>query len=336
MINGHASGEALTRPILDALMKDKNLITPPPVTAKKPVEAQKVPEDLLKFAGIYAKSTAPFKIVFNKDKNGFEIYPLEPAKKEKRSGGENAAADKNNNEVKDGKIHAAPVIAYVYNAGFFHNFEKEAKCYFAEIDGRQYLVQHKIKTYGVDTIEYQKLDEIKDPVSFKTDIAGKAWLVRNEKPYVLAGSIGIAKTDFYEELPGYVNFAGVKKIENPEYAGIAVAVFRDQADLRLIDMNGETCIKTNYGLCSPADSARKLITGVNRVVIKSENYNEWLRVEKGAIVNFDKPQKGRIIVVTEENAIYDSVVDKDEIYAPEGSFIFCAGTAGDLFKIIAR
>jgi hypothetical protein len=185
-------------------------------------------------------------------------------------------------------------------------------------------------------IEYQKLDEIKDPVSFKTDITGKAWLVRNEKPYVLAGSIGIAKTDFYEELPGYVNLAGVKKIETPGYAGIAVAAFRDQADLSLIDMNGETWIKTNYGLCSPADSARKLMTGINRVVIKVENYNEWLRVEKGAIVNFDKPQKGRIIVVTEENAIYDSVVDKDEIYAPEGSFIFCAGTAGDLFKIIAR
>lgn len=330
MVNSHASGEALTRPILDGLMKDKNLITPPPVKAKKPVEPQKIPEEMLKFAGIYAKDMAPVKVSFNKDGNGIEIYPLEPIDKEKKSG------DKNKAGGKDAKAPGAPPQAYVYNDGLFHDFEKDEKYYFTQIDGRQYFVAHKIKTYGVDMIVCQKLDEIKDPVSFKTEITGKAWLVRNEKPYVLAGCVAIGKTDLYAELPGYVNFAGVKKIETPGYAAIAGSAFRDQADLCLIDMNGETWIKSNYGLCSPADGARKLIPGINRVVIKAENYNEWLRVEKGAIVNFEKPQKGRIIVVTEEKAIYDSVVDKDEIYAPEGSFIFCAGTAGDIFKIIAR
>jgi CubicO group peptidase (beta-lactamase class C family) len=333
MVNSHASGEALTRPILDALMKDKNLITPPPVTAKKPVEPQKVHEGLLKFAGIYAKDMAPIKVSFNKDNNGIEISPLKPLKpadKEKKSGDKNKAAGK------DAPPPAAPPLAYVYNDGLFHDFEKDEKYYFTEIDGRSYFVAHKIKTYGVDMIICQKLDEIKNPVSFKTDITGKAWLVRNEKPYVLAGCIAIGNTDLYAELPGYVNFAGIKKIETPQYASIAGTVFRDQADLSLIDVNGETWIKSNYGLCSPADGARKLMTGINRVVIKSENYNEWLKVEKGAIVNFEKPQKGRIIVVTEEKAIYDSVADKDEIYAPEGSFIFLAGTAGDLFKVNAR
>jgi CubicO group peptidase (beta-lactamase class C family) len=332
MVNGHVSGETLTRPILDALMKDKNLINPPPVKAEKPVEAQKIPADMQKFAGIYAKSSAPFKITFNKDGNGFDIYPLTPINKDRKNENNKKESNKDKNE----KPAVEPIISYTYNGGIFHNFEKESKCYFTVIDGRQYLVLHKIKTYGVDVIEYQKLDEIKEPVSLKTDITANEWLVRNEQPYILAGCVGIAKTDFYEELPGYINFAGVKKIETPDYASIAVNVFRDQFDLRLINMNGETWIKYSYTLFSPAAGARKLINGINRVIIKSEGYNQWLKVDKGAVVSFEKPAKGRIIVLAKEEAIYDSVTNKDEIYAPEGSYIFFAGAPGDIFKIIAK
>ena len=330
MINGHASGETLTRPILDALMKDKGLIIPKPVTAKKPAEPQKVPEHFLKFAGIYAKDMGPFSIAFNKSGDGIDITPLEAADNQKKDGGEKQQS------AKEVKVHSAPALSYVYNDGFFCDNAKDEKYYFAEFGGRQYLVAHKIKTYGVDNIIYQKLDENKNGVAFKKDIAGKRWLPRNEKSHILAKTVGVGKTEFYKELPGYVNFAGLKKIETPEYASIAGTAFRDQSELRLVDMNGETWLKTGYNLLSPAESARKLIPGVNRVVIKTENYNEWLRVEKGAIVNFEKPEGGRIIVTTDDEAIYDSVVDKDEIYAPEGSFIFCAGTAGDIFKIIAR
>ena len=330
MINGHISGETLTRPILDALMKDKGLITPKPVTAKKPVEAQKVPEHLLKFAGIYAKDMGPFSIAFNKDGNGIDITPLEAADNEKKDGGEKRET------VKEAKAPSAPVLSYVYNDGLFYDNAKDEKYYFVEFGGSQYLVAHKIKTYGVDSIVYQKLGENKNGVAFKKDISGNRWLVRNEKPYILAKAVGVGKAEFYKELPGYVNFAGLKKIETPEYASIAGRAFRDQSELRLIDMNGETWLKMGYNLLSPAESVRKLIPGVNRVVIKTENYNEWLRVGKGAIVSFEKPSQGRIIVTTDDEAIYDSVTDKDEFYAPEGSFIFFAGTAGDVFKVIAR
>ena len=332
MVNGHASGESLTRPILDALMKDKNLVTPPPPKAEKPVEAQKIPADILKFAGLYAKNMEPFKITFNKDENGFDIYPLTPIAKDKENGVNKEPLEKDKNK----KTAVEAVISYVYNGGIFHNFEKESKCYFTVINGRQYLVLHKIKNYGVDIIEYQKLDEIKNPVSLKTDITGQQWLVRNENPYILAGCIGIATADFYEELPGYLNFAGIKKIETPDYASIAGTAFRDQSDLHLVDLNGETWLKSSYTLFSPADSARKLIDGVNRVVIKSEGFNEWLKMDKGAIVNFEKPINGRIILIAKDETVYDSVVDKNEIYAPEGSYIFFAGGPGDMFKVIAK
>ncbi len=332
MVNGHVSGESLTRPILDALMKDKNLVAPPPFKAEKPVEAQKVPADILKFAGIYAKDMAPFKITFNKDETGFDIYPLTPIVKDKKPGVNKKPSDKRENE----KPAVEPVISYVYNGGIFHNHKEESKCYFNIINGRQYLVLHKIKTYGVDMIGYQKLDEIKNPVSLKTDLTGLQWLVRNEKPYVLAGCIGIAEVDFYEELPGYLNFAGIKKIETPGYASIAGTVFRDQSDLHLVEVNGETWLKSSYTLLSPAAAARKLINGVNRIIIKSEGLNEWLKIDKGAIVNFEKPMNGRIIILRKDVTLYDSVADKDEIYAPEGSYIFFAGAPGDMFKITAK
>jgi len=43
-----------------------------------------------------------------------------------------------------------------------------------------------------------------------------------------------------------------------------------------------------------------------------------------------------VIVLDEEKAIYDSVVDKDEVYVPEKGFIFLAGEPGDVFKVTAR
>ena len=331
MVNSHASGEALTRPILDALMKDKNRVTPPPVTAKKPAEAQKVPDALLKFAGIYAKDADPFRIAFSKDSNGIDITPLEALDNQKKPGDDKKSAEKGP------KAPAAPpALSYVYNDGLFYDNAKDEQYYFTEFGGHQYFVAHKIKTYGVDMIMYQKLEENKNGVSLKKDINAKRWLVRNEKPYILAKMVGIGKTEFYAELPGYINFSGLKKIETPEYAGIAATAFRDQSDLRLIEMNGETWLKMGYCLLSPAESVRKLIPGVNRVVIKSENYNEWLRVEKGAILSFEKPEGGRIIIATDDEPIYDSVTDKDEFYAPEGSFIFFAGKAGDIFKAVAK
>ncbi|HNY12207.1 MAG TPA: serine hydrolase domain-containing protein, partial [Candidatus Wallbacteria bacterium] len=67
IVNSHASGEALTRPILDGLMKDRGMLMPKDAV-KRPVEPQVIPEELLKFAGVYVKDAEPFKIEFNKDK----------------------------------------------------------------------------------------------------------------------------------------------------------------------------------------------------------------------------------------------------------------------------
>lgn len=313
-ISGHVSGESLTRPILDALMQGKKLIQPQEKHAAVPPEPQAIPDDLLKYAGFYAGESQTVKIVIDQKNKKIDVYPLAHKK------------DENNKD-------AAPLASLIYNNGYLFNIEEDIKCYFTTVDGKSYLVLYKIPTYGVDSLLYQKLEDIKIPVSLGTDIDGKVWLVRNAKPYILAGSVGLLTSNTYKDLPGYVDFGGVKKVENPTFASIAATCFRDQVEIYLINKNGGYWAKAGNSLFSPADNVKKAAPGVNTVIIESDNYNQWLKIEKGAILSFEKPKNGRIIVMTDGKVLFDSVVDADEIYAPDGSYVFCAGTAGEVFKI---
>ena len=329
-ISGLVSSEPLTRPILDALMDDKKLSASEKKPAQKPVEAQAVPEDLLRYSGFYANDMGLVKVEFDPDKKGFGIYPV--------ADNEKGCAE-------------APIIKYVYNGGGFHNFEKRSQCYFADIDGVAYIIAHENVNFGVDSPRYQKLEEIKDPVSLRCDIKGKKWLMRNLRPDIQRSLIAVTVSNFYECLPGYVDFMGVKKIETPDHAGMAAESFRERSELSLFETKGETWIKCALFLFSPADGAGKLIPGVNRVIIKTEVYNEWLRVEKAALIKFDRPLYARIALVNGDEVLYDSIVDSAEyfgpgrepgalppesVYAPAGSFIFFAGKAGDVFRVYAR
>lgn len=314
-ISGLVSGDSLTRPILDALLKDKNMAAPEKLPVQKPVEAKVVPDEFLRYEGYYANDTGIVKVEFDADRKGFGIYPI--------TDGEKGRAE-------------APVIKYAHNGGVFHNFEKMAECYFTEVGGVTYIVSRRTAKFKVDAPRYQKLEKIKDPVSLRTDIKGKRWLMRNLKPEVQRSMVAITVSNIYKCLPGYVDIMGVKKIETPDFAGMAATSFRDQTQLRLFENKGETWMKIASFLFSPADGARKLVPGVNRVVVKAEGYNEWLRMEKCAILKFKNPEKGRIIVVDGDETLYDSIVDGREVYAPAGSFIFCAGKAGDMFRIEAR
>lgn len=310
-ISGHASGEALTRPVLDALMREKKLISPADTHAAAPPEAQEIPAEFLKYSGFYTGETKTVKIAVDQKNKKVDIY---------------LPAGKNDKDT-------PPVASLIYNNGYLFNTAENIQCYFTDIDGKSYLVLYKMPPYGVDSLLYQKLDEIKNPVRLKTDIDGKIWLVRNASPYILAGGVELPVSKTYKDLSGYVDFGGLKKIESPVFASIAATCFRDQAELNLIDKNGETWLKSSNYLFSTADGARKAANGENIVTIKADNYNEWLKLEKGAILNFSRPKGGRIIVLTPDKGLFDSIVDAGEIYAPAGSFIFCAGKAGDVFKI---
>jgi len=231
----------------------------------------------------------------------------------------------------------AAATSMIYNNGYFISPEDKMQLYFTTADGKTYLAAHNIPNYEADLLTYQKVEEIKKPVTLKSDINGKMWLCKNLAADILPAGITALKSATYKELPGYVDFDGLKKIETPYFASIAATSFRDQSELRLIDKNGETWAMSNYILFMPADKVRNAIPGVNRLVIKHDNYNEWLKITKGAILNFvEIPKDARVMVLTESGPIFDSITNKGEVYAPEGSFVFCAGTYGDIFKIIAR
>jgi hypothetical protein len=64
-----------------------------------------------------------------------------------------------------------------------------------------------------------------------------------------------------------------------------------------------------------------------------------MRVETGAILSFKKPNRGRVLVMRPGNGnrvFYDSEVDRGEIFAPSGSFVFLAGAPGDVFELRTR
>ncbi len=312
-----ANLEAMSRQILNAILEEKKLVTHEEKPAVKPVEAQAIPEELLSYAGYYMNGNKVVKVRFDKEKNSCDIIPV---------GVPETAAGSD----------AAPMSSMVYNGGYFHHNEKKQKMYFAADGCESYIAIHEMPHYGADALVYQKVAEIREPKKLETDINGKTWLIRNAISHTLVNSIGLVNSSVYEELPGYAMFDGLKRIECPKHASIAATAFRDQAAISMIDKNGEPWISSSNNLYTLADKAGKAITGMNRVIIRSEGLNEWLRIEKGAILKCRKPASGRIVVIAGEAAIYDSVIDSNEIYAPEGSFVFCAGNAGDMFHIEAR
>jgi len=312
IISGDADGEALTRPILDGLMKDRKLMEERAQTVKRPVEPQPIPADLLKYAGYYVDGGAAVKVAFDKGRKALTISPV--------------AAKKTANE-KPGQSKS-----FVYHDGYFHNHEEGLQHYFTTVDGKAFIVSHGFRTYEFDVLLYQKLEAIRKPARLKENMQGKVWLLRNASPYVQSPVTAISSS-IYKELPGYVDFIGIKKIERADFADIAATAFRDQIELSFFPKNGKTWAKLGIFLFSTEDGIPKVKNGATSIKIGDDNYNEWLKLEKGALLSFEKPEGGRVIVSTQEAVLFDSVLDSGETYAPAGSYVFCAGTAGDVFRI---
>ncbi len=316
VITGQAGGEAVTRPILDALMKDRGLMEEKAKTVKKPVAPQPIPPDMLKYAGYYIDGNGAVKVAFDKGRKALTISQVIA----KIPGTDKPGPSKN----------------YVYNDGYFYDGQEGIKYYFTTVDGIDFFVSHgKPQPFEIDMILYQKIRVIRKPVQLRENINGTVWLLRNAPPY-MHPLMTAASSYVYEELPGYVDFDGIKKIETDNFASIAATTFRDQTELLLFSSKGKTWAKSGFFLFSKADDIPGVKSGSTGVKIGSDNYNEWLKLEKGAVLSFEKPENGRITVSNRDAVLFDSAVDTGEIYAPAGSYVFCAGTKGDIFRIHAK
>ena len=312
-ISGRVEGESLTRPILDSLMKEKKNIDTCVNHPKKPADAQEIPSELLKYQGFYAGENSAIKVEIDPANKNIKFHSLE-----------------------EGNEKPEVQMTFIYNNGYLFDNENNIQCYFTTVENKSYVALYKIPTYGVDVIMYQKLGNINDPLNLMLDINNKVWLLKNAKPYILSEHVRLKKSIIYKDLPGYINFCGIKKIETPSFASVAATCFRDQTELYLNKINGNYLAKLGNNIFALSETAQKAVKGTNIIKIGPANDNEWLYIEKAAVIDFKIPEKGRVIVLNSDKVLFDSIVDSGEIYAPSESYVFCAGRSGDNFKIFVN
>ncbi len=298
--------------IMDAVMVKKNLLPKKEKAIIIPPQAQKLPPDQVSFSGYYASAAKIGQFVFDEEKNSVTVFMLKEKEK-------------------------VPIMTLVYNNGYYYDAEGN-RSYFANTGKESYYVSSSA-TLGVDVIGMQKVKPIAKPQNLRINIDGMVWLRRNVSPLegIMTVDSHFVKSLLYKELPGYVDFGGIKRNDSPEFAGMPFDAMRDQTELTLSEKNGVTEAWISDMMYSPAQSAVALKAGENSVKIESDGYNKWLVTDEDMVVSLTKPKQGRIIIFSsDDTAIYDSAVDTGDAYAAKGSYIEFAGFANDVFTVKAK
>jgi hypothetical protein len=234
-------------------------------------------------------------------------------------------------DVADGS--ETPIKALTYQNGIFSDGHG-TNLKMVECAGQVYLT-----TMPAVDIAYQKLEPKTDGAQLRIDIDNQMWLRRNADPYDCESSSGgyVIKSNRIAGLPGYISFAGIKKVETPDFANMAATGFRDQVEVALFDNDGATWARTYDMVYSPETTAKTVAPGGNATTIGVEGYNEWLKVSEGAVLSFQIPSAGRILVLSADSQLlYNSTADSGDVYVPAGSYVELAGNKGDTFTVTAR
>lgn len=321
-VSGGASGEMMTDPIMTALLEDLELVDEGRLGVSKLPAKAAVPDEIRQFAGVYAgDADRVVKVSVSEDGQTVLVVPA---------------------RAKGGGEDAPPLFTLSYHEDGILRQPGKLACYFAEVDGVSYVIStpmtgvRDVSTiYAVDYVMLQRLEVPSRPGSLEVDMVGRPWLVRNAPPRVSMSFLTmIVAPTVYEDLPGYLDFSGIKRVESPSWAGMAATHFRDQSEMRLLD--GGARAQVGPWLYTPGPAARGVL-GENAVVIGGEGENEWLEVPAEAVFQAGVPEGGRVAVVTTGGDIlFDSLVDSSEVLLPQGALIFCAGPAGSRFSLSLR
>jgi len=104
----------------------------------------------------------------------------------------------------------------------------------------------------------------------------------------------------------------------------------------LVDKGSATWIWLSGLLYSPGEDAKVLAGSDAVVTIGTEGYNEWLRLKENAVLSFETPVEGRVVVIDGSGSVlYDNLTNSGAVYAPVGSYIQMAAEAGAVFKVKA-
>ena len=312
LASGASSGATeIALHILDAVLIDKKFISKEEKPILIPIKAQIIPQRYTSFSGYYATGSDLIQVVFDSNKKVVNLYKFKDKEK-------------------------SLIMSLVYNNGYF--YDPQHNCLsFLHINNADYIVTGSPD--APKSIGLQKIKPIAKPQSLATNMDNTKWLRRNVYPLeeVASTETHFVKSLLYKELPGYVYFNGIKKIETPKFAGMPFNAVRDQSELTLIDVNGMTWAQVSDTLYNPASIATPLKNGDNDVKIGDNGFNEWLVTNNNTILSFVKPKNGRIIVFSPGmESIYDSAIDTGDIYVTKGSYIEVAGFANDVFVVKSR
>ena len=307
--SGKASGDKLTEPILAGVLADRR----PGVPARSPPQPRippAIPAALDRYVGYYASETGTMKMAIDGQRRKLILTPLGSA---------------------------APPVELIYNDGYFFSPPSENRAYFGSRDGIDFIVQIPAGLTGGDLVTLQKLKSVLNPQRLQPELRDGFWLMRNAPAAVEVFDFDLLQPlKSYEELPGYVDFRGVRRIERPDFAAMAATAVRDQSDLDFVEGKGGGFMRTGHYLWSAAGTAGRLPTARSTVTIGADGFNQWRAVDAGGVLNFTLPPKGRVIVVTLGATLYDSIVDSGAVHAPAGSYVFFAGATCDVFQVTAE
>ena len=297
--------------LLKTYLSTKGLLTIAPNPVAIPVKGEPIPVELQAYEGYYIHGGDLAKVSLDQSANMLNLYYTN-----------------GNEEVK--------AFSAVYNDGYFR--DATGQHYFATVDGRRYLVRHDAK-FNLDSIEGEKIEQLAAPQELAVSLDGQMWLRRNAKafeewqnmyPYVMPAQR-------LSSLPGYVDFGGVKKVTGPLTASYAVANMRDLSELSFFKRGDEQWAWLNGFLFSQAETAKPCSGGPINLIIGSQGYNEWLKLDQDALLSFAKPVGGRILVFDPAgNCKFDSISDSGEVFAVAGSFITFVGNPADTVTVQVR
>ena len=309
--NPKADATMLAYGLLRKYLAGKEILTiaTDPVTA--PVKGEPFPAELAAYEGYYFYSGTLAQVALNPTTNSITV------------------------DYTDGteKVRA---FSAVYNNGYFH--APAGKYYFVTVDGRQYLATHRDE-FNMDSVAGERVVNLTAPQELATDVDGRLWLRRNAKAYEEWQNMYpyVMPAQRISTLPGYVNFGGIKKITGPTTASYAVGNMRDLAELKFFEQDSGQWVWLSGFLYSSAATAQISSGVAASITIGNRGYNEWLKIDQDAVLNFTKPANGRILVFDPVGSlIYDSVVDSGDIFVAAGSFVAVAGEATDTFMVQAR
>jgi len=290
--------------ILNTVLGTYGLYHEPETTSAPLAEATAIPDEYAAYSGFYQGRNDTYYVDFQYDDGLALIYNYQGLEK-------------------------TLLFQLQYGEDFF--YYDTVTCYFLESGGRRFFVQQD-QDLGLDSLVAERLE----PCDIQSGFAGRLgegkWLIRNMLPFeaILFSPRNIITPYFPADLPGYVEFYGMKRIESDDYAGYAVSSVSDLNEMTLFGKDGLEYVQLSEMLYSPAELAGVLHADETEVTIGADGYNEWLIADADCQIQFTQPENNRLIVYNDDGVVFDSLLYKTaETDIQKGSYLQIIGYAGD-------